>query len=452
MHCLTDNSAYDMSLQSVIAWGKYLRRFPSSYYLSIAGTSYENTSWMTRLLYFLPNIIFRHVPTEVEGIDTSHWMDDGYDGLLSYYTQTVPKLTRFPIENIEHGINLDKEIKPGFSYVLAMKLDHLGKDVDAFDSAWIHACKFAMAAGARSLLSSASNATNEDRIDHLSRCPDQQIPLWTASKRVLCRISIAERLTAFAILCTGVYFCRDFFVDVVGSLALYCTIVTNPSSGGAISSLLVWAFCIFILAVSCSLAGASSWMLLTISASMKLLYFFVYYRSFTGTCNLYSLLWTIEIFFLIVNVRNYEYLSPISRAILISTFALLLTNSAAMSSCVFVLVALDGITLSSSIGWFFCYAQEFGCRSAIFNPFWIFMWIVFLLNVGFLVYALCSFAQTVAPGYTFLTILLSLYITFNRLRDLSDAYQVYSVKNYYSDESISERFSVFSEDKTPLTG
>jgi hypothetical protein len=123
-----------------------------------------------------------------------------------------------------------------------------------------------------------------------------------------------------------------------------------------------------------------------------------------------------------------------------------------MSSCVFVLVALDGITLSSSIGWFFCYAQEFGCRSVIFNPFWIFIWIVFLLNVGFLVYALCSFAQTVAPGFTFLTILLSLYITFNRLRDLSDAYQVYSVKNYYSDESISERFSVFSEDKTPLTG
>jgi hypothetical protein len=47
----TDNSAYDMTIHSQLAWASRLETFPGTYYLSLYGTSFETAGWLYRLVY-----------------------------------------------------------------------------------------------------------------------------------------------------------------------------------------------------------------------------------------------------------------------------------------------------------------------------------------------------------------------------------------------------------------
>lgn len=97
IHSTTDNSAYDMTVHSQLHWSHYLPiAHASTYHLSVVGTSYSQVrDWGTYLMYLIGDLFFRRVHGRVAAVDTSEWAEDGFDGLLTSRTQTVPFLNQF---------------------------------------------------------------------------------------------------------------------------------------------------------------------------------------------------------------------------------------------------------------------------------------------------------------------------------------------------------------------
>ena len=101
VHSNTDNAAYDMTIQSQLAWQQHLApTLAGVYYTSTVGTSYmgapeDQRSFLAALAYWayiLPRYFLRSTPRSVCGVDTTRWLEDGFDGLLSAHTQGYPCL------------------------------------------------------------------------------------------------------------------------------------------------------------------------------------------------------------------------------------------------------------------------------------------------------------------------------------------------------------------------
>ena len=97
IHSTTDNSSYDMTLQSQLAWARQLGELDSIYFLSIVGTACDSADKASSIAFELRKSMLRKMPYEVAGVDTSDWMDEGFDGLLTARTQV---LTTLPLLNL----------------------------------------------------------------------------------------------------------------------------------------------------------------------------------------------------------------------------------------------------------------------------------------------------------------------------------------------------------------
>jgi len=79
VHTTTDNSAYDMTLHSQQEWAKKLKTYPDTYYMTIVGTTYENSSIFNRIIYDFIDYFMFTIPTLISGIDTSKWATEVSD-------------------------------------------------------------------------------------------------------------------------------------------------------------------------------------------------------------------------------------------------------------------------------------------------------------------------------------------------------------------------------------
>lgn len=102
----TDNLAFDTSLQAMSTWQHCLINSPHCHYFSIVGNiridesshgskrlqDHEKQAWIPRMLKKVYLSVNRPIPPQVAGINTSTWLDEGTDGLVTVFSQRYPRL------------------------------------------------------------------------------------------------------------------------------------------------------------------------------------------------------------------------------------------------------------------------------------------------------------------------------------------------------------------------
>lgn len=92
-HSTTDNSSYDMTIQSQLAWSRSMQPLDSAFYLALAGTGFTQSPAVLRWVYSARRMLHRF-PRAVAGVDTKWWLHEGFDGLLSVAAQSYPFLRK----------------------------------------------------------------------------------------------------------------------------------------------------------------------------------------------------------------------------------------------------------------------------------------------------------------------------------------------------------------------
>ena len=108
IHSTTDNSAYDMTLQSQKAWQQAIEpTIAGTFYSSTVGSSYTKVpERATKFIYAARFFSTWPIPKVVVGVDAANWFDGGYDGLLSCSTQEAPTLLTWTFDSEDDDSSL----------------------------------------------------------------------------------------------------------------------------------------------------------------------------------------------------------------------------------------------------------------------------------------------------------------------------------------------------------
>jgi hypothetical protein len=170
IHTNVDCLTYDASLDGMEVWNRYLELFPNSFYFAIVGNIAENKNNKTkendkllftkesednneeedghdsipikkpnyhdwkifhRFLFLLRKFLqnefeLQTFPIKVNKKDTSHWLDDGHDGIIDVFTQSSPSFPKQEIINCWNQKELNKRVwESGKLYLTGVNSSHL---------------------------------------------------------------------------------------------------------------------------------------------------------------------------------------------------------------------------------------------------------------------------------------------------------------------------------------
>ena len=382
IHSTTDNAAYDMTLHSQLEWSNTLQTISGAYYSSIVGTTFENEpSIIAYLVYVMRPFILRSVPRSVLGIDTSKWMESGFDGLLSARTQEFPFLDH--LENFDVNGVPDCP-SPEVWYVTYLPSDHLSTITDGWKTLMLSITAFENSY--RSRKENRYVPKSSPRKKKCSCPPDMQIPKWQLSDRPTVSVSLIY-LALVSAMCTVVFLMSESPPLATATLVPHLIISMMPKSSTDTIE-------IFSGIVRLVMLG------LPIFDSRFNHFLYGFCITADGLCCLYTPV-------------LYEYCMPILKLIQGASILILNNSSQKLSERLSVLLLFDIIALIAKLSWFININALAGSDSLK----WELVWFSFLITTSFLVSAIYSF------GMHF-EVYLWLIVWFTRLRDISDAFQV----------------------------
>ena len=383
IHSTTDNAAYDMTLHSQLEWSNTLHSISGTYYSSIVGTTFENEpSILAYLVYTLRPYILRSVPRSVLGIDTSQWMESGFDGLLSARTQEFPFLAH--LENFDVS-GLPACPSPGVWYVTYLPSDHLSTIADGWDTVMLSITAFEESF--RSQRDNRFAHKSSPRVKKNSCPPDMQIPSWQLSDRPVAHTSL-------------------MYLGVVSAM---CTVVYNMSESPPLATVTLTPHLVLSIIPKTSTDTVEIFSALVRLGLLGLPVF-----DFKLTYLLYGLCIIADGLSCLYMPTIYEYSMPILK--IVQGAAMIVFNPfLKVSSQLSVLRLFDIIALIAKASWFIDANSLAGPQSLK----WELVWLSFVITSTYLLYSIYSSESIQTFGAC-----LFLFIWFTRLRDISDAFQV----------------------------
>lgn len=422
IHTTTDNSAYDMTLQSQLAWSDHLPTRPDTYYLSVVGTSYKKSPIAyvyTILLYML-----RALPKSVCGIDTSDWLQRGYDGLLTAYTQEYPKLGTLShaseiVSNREDLCN-SGNILPGIWYVVHDEIDHLSTNVEINNDCWKTVWRLCKAFQQQKMThnndieGSADSSEVIIKSEELLARPDIQSVLWTLDDRPFVAFSRSHHLMVVGIVIGGAY--------ILSKLDNLFRVDQTVIYSNLIAALIPVLVCLLL-----TRSVKSDW-IETIFSLCRIQYLFcgIFQTTSTTTFGLetIALLFFVESLLLLFVSSPYDYSMPVTKSIIGLIVANAVTSNLVSQPLLYLLIALNASFIASRLSWLLSYKL---CSMTSLPSAWKLLWsIVWLLLLwsSLIDLALLAYVNTSVSAQ--LAVFL-LTIVFNKIRDTSDAFQVFFI-------------------------
>jgi hypothetical protein len=153
----------------------------------------------------------------------------------------------------------------------------------------------------------------------------------------------------------------------------------------------------------------------------------------------YGLLWLIEC----CRSNYYDYSCLFKRTLLAMTIVLSTEEQYAVNAMLRVsFVCIDVASLTGALGWMACHHQQ---RDDYISPHaWTALWIIFLLSITVLISSIITILVDPSCIFSYQIIIITsavAMICFEKMRDLSEAFQVFNIKCFYSESNISKRLS-----------
>ena len=436
VHTTTDNSAYDMTVQSQMAWADHLPTLSQTYFMSVVGTSYRSAPAFVSLAYSFLWWTLRSVPKSVAEIDTSQWLCRGYDGLLSTSTQEYPKLglLNHKFKIIDEPLGDENTVSSGVWYVLYLKLDHLGADAQATNEAWASVwttCEtFQKARSMASPIESDNDnkplqpplAPDEIIIDDKMSLPspDMQRVSWSIEQRPMTTITNFQTFAVIAL------------TSVVAYMISNCTRCNVPDVHASIASaagpIVLLRFCYGRI----SSDFVEGWVT---ALRLAILIFGIQVSSVSYEA--IALLFVMEATVLVSIASCFDYTTPVTKAVIgliIIGAADSMTISSSSPSATYgaiLLVGIDAPTLIARMAWLVT-NNLYLCESVwSIHPAELWTWsVIWGLYIGSSVLCICIafFAMCLLSSIKIPQLgIFILWVLFNKLRDISDAFQVFFI-------------------------
>jgi len=329
------------------------------------------------------------------------------------------------------------KIKSGRWYTIQCKLDHLGHStkVDGWTLALRSICVFHDKHIQTSLSNrrvAAAVPLHEKRPEH---GPDMQKPLWSLDQPI---VSYGLRYQVWILL--------------MAVVALTLNVVVIRCEGHAFDYLdiMVIAFCAAIPTMAPLLAHASSW---AINTDAYELYFSIcrllvlsLRESDSVYQHLYAVLWVADaLCCTFLSRKPLEYCVPITKEILSAALSAPFASLEVGLFSAYPFIALEVLACAPKLGWLVCTFQRVSWLKIIHNFTWTLLWTAFWAAMGFFSFFIYHSSPVVVEeisdgcinysrsGYFWIFILAcSGYIFFlQKLRDLSDSFQVFWITNKY---------------------
>jgi hypothetical protein len=486
VHTTCDNAAYDMTLHSQAQWAEKLTTCASIYYYSVVGVLPKKPSIVRRIISAIRYRAMKAL--KFEQWNTTNWLNDGMDGLLSVKTQSFPFLGphAHPNEKLDSSSvlylschdNLDdlnqrdystfkiqssgdstrrsiQDVKSGVWYYKYHPVSHFQalQSTEIWNEVILTIQRFHQLH--QSSKANHCSKTNSSAYDHLpeniaNHCrslrPDLQYYEWKSSKRPLASYEHNSYLILLMNIISITYLIS---LSISKPLHIKFTI-----SNEELFSHLYYYICILILAATVIiyiLSNQSSSRLLHDSDNIEivgsltrlalcLFSSIMLYNSnetflYNDTC---LILRSVGMCFIIDSIgcifyvkRSYNYCIPMIKSCI--GFLIIVSETMKVNVNFIRLLCLlfDCCVIIAKVGWLFTLHSNSATGLITWRvTIWTFLWIFFLIPTIWLLY--CVIESLRGSSFIILSIMFMIAIFF-KIRDISEAFQIFFISIHYKE-------------------
>jgi hypothetical protein len=307
---------------------------------------------------------------------------------------------------------------------MSVPIDHLAQG--DFGGPWATACQFVIAVDALEATENADPISgSKSHAVPVAQRPDMQVPLWNVSQREVFPIHAFRRIAVFVAAGLSISISRTesvtipiFWYIFFILPGLMVMIITHNSN--AIEGL---ACLVRLLAATTEFAEHTNMLAIV-----------------------YGTFWAIEATQLCLLCHNFDYCSPLMKALVALLLSLVIAGKSDDADFMaYLMICSDVMNASAKIGWLMCTMQRSTWKDCINGNIWVGLWVVYFaavltyLSVAVIILRGLSQSSPVLFLEAVALILLLLTAMFDKIRDLSDSFQLFHIKAFYSSEAVLQR-------------